>query len=170
MDSSIETNTDTFIMSINDNYEYDIVVTINNDNYHYYGTVLGNNSTINIIYDEEVKSYRMMNNKYYIEDNDNYLLTNKEEVYPYIDNHYLKISTIKEYLNIAIKEDNTYKVKVSDLLLNSESNEYVIIKIEEGDKNIIIDYTSLLKLTNDNISNAIVNMSYSNIGSIISLD
>ena len=38
---------DGFIFSVNDNYEYDIVITKNDNIYEYYGKVLGNNSSIN---------------------------------------------------------------------------------------------------------------------------
>jgi len=171
--NNIENNdeeTPSFITTINDNYQYDIIVTKDEEKYHYYGKVLGNNSTINLTYEDKTNSYYLMNKKYYILEESNYILINEEEVYPYINYRYLNISTIKGYLQIAEKENNTYKVKISDLILNSESSEYITINIEEGDKNIIIDYTPLLKLADENISKVLVNITYSNIDNIISLE
>lgn len=171
--SNIEDNNQTFksfIYSINDNYEYDIQIALNSNIYKYYGKVLGNNSTINLNVDEKVNSYYLMNNKYYILENDNYILTNGNEVYPYIDYRYLNINNIKEYINISTKENETYKVKISDLVLGNESKEYISISINEGDNNIIIDYTPLLKLNDSSIEKIEVTITYSNIDKVISLE
>ena len=111
-----------------------------------------------------------MNDKIYILDNDNYILTDIEEVYPYINYRYLDIRNIKEYIRISTKENDLYKIKISDLILKNNSNEHVTIYVEEGDKNIVIDYTELLKITEDNIEKATVNITYSNIDNIISLE
>ena len=142
--NNISEENQSFIYSIEDNYEYDIIVTTNENTYEYYGKVLGNNSTINLVEENKTNSYYLMNKKYYVLEDNNYILTDEDEVYPYIDYRYLNISSIKEYVSLSTKENNTYKVKVADLLLNSESEDYVLINIEEGDKNIVIDYTPLL--------------------------
>lgn len=168
--NNISEENQSFIYSIEDNYEYDIIVTTNENTYEYYGKVLGNNSTINLVEENKTNSYYLMNKKYYVLEDNNYILTDEDEVYPYIDYRYLNISSIKEYVSLSTKENNTYKVKVADLLLNSESEDYVLINIEEGDKNIVIDYTPLLKETKENISQVVVNITYNNIGNIISLE
>lgn len=171
--SNIQNNTsetNSFITSIKDNYEYDIVVTLNDNMYHYYGRVLGNNSSINLKIDDEVRTYSLMNNKYYILEGENYILTDSEEVYPYIDYRYLHIELIKEYLKMATKENNTYTIKLKDILLNYESEENITINIEEGDKNIVIDYTNLLKINDENLEKVVVNITYNNINNIVSLE
>lgn len=159
-----------FIYSIEDNYEYDVIMHINNEIYHYYGRVLGNNSTINLEEDNMVKKYRSMDKKYYILDNNNYILTNSEEVYPYIDYRYFDIDTIKEYLKIATKDKDNYILKLKDILINNESEDYITIKIEEGDKNIVIDYTNLFGIVDENKEKVLINIAYSNIDNIISLE
>lgn len=159
-----------FISEVEDNYEYHTVVTINENTYEYYGKVLGNNATINLIEDGKTTSYYLMNKKYYILEGENYILSDKEEVYPYIDYHYLNIDNIKEYINLSVKENDTYKVKLSSIILNSQSEEYLTIYINEGDKNIVIDYTPLFKLTEENTNKVIVNITYNNIDNIISLE
>lgn len=163
-------NLDSFIYSIEDNYEYDVVININDEVYHYYGRLLGNNSTINLEVDKLVKKYYLMNKKYYILDDVNYILTNSEEVYPYIDYRYFNIDIIKEYLNISTKEKGAYIIKLKDILMNNEIEEYITMKIEEGDKNIVIDYTNLFRVTDKTKEKVIVNITYSNINNIISLD
>lgn len=160
---------DSFVSLLKDNYEYYTVVTIDDNKYEYYGLVLGNNSTINLKVDEEIKSYHLMNNKYYVLIDENYILTDEKEIYPYIDYRYLSISNIKRYLDLSIRENDRYKVRISDVVMGSTSEEYIVIYINEGDKNIVIDYSELFKLTDDSIENVVVNITYSNINNIISL-
>lgn len=161
---------ESFIYLLKDNYAYNIILEINNDKYEYSGKVLGNNGSINIRTKDTTDSYFLMNKKYYILENGNYILTTEEEVYPYIDYHYININNIKEYIELGTKELDTYKVNVQDILLNNQSNEYITININEENKNIIIDYTNLLKLTEENIEKATVNITYSNIDNIMSLE
>lgn len=172
--SNIETNNNeentSFITSIEDNYEYDIQVVMNDKIYEYYGKVLGNNSTINLKEEDKVNSYYLMNQKYYILEDNNYILIDEEEVYPYINYRYLNINNIKKYINISTKENETYKVKLSDFVLNSDSTDYITITIDEGDKSLVVDYTPLFKLTKENTEKVVVNITYSNIDNIISLD
>lgn len=170
VDNTPDNNFESFILEVEDNYEYDTLVTINEDTYHYYGKVLGNNSTINLIEEDVTYSYYLNNNKYYVLEDNNYVLTDKKTIYPYIDERYLNVTVIKEYLSIAENKDNSYTVKVSDLLLNNESNEEISIYIEEGDKNIIIDYTNLFKQTQKDINKLVVNITYSNIDKVITLE
>lgn len=164
------TETESFIFSIKDNYEYNTQLTINDKTYEYYGKVLGNNSTINLTDDEQVKSYYLMNKKYYILEEENYILTTEEEVYPYIDYRHLNIENIKTYIKLSTKENNVYKLKISDIILNSDSKEYLTITIEEGDKNIVIDYTPLFKIIDSNTEKVLVNITYTNVDKILSLE
>lgn len=159
-----------FISSIQDNYEYDLLLTVDNDNYEYYGKVLGNNSMLSVRDGSSETKYYLMNKKYYILDEGNYILTDEQEVYPYIDYRYLSIDNIKQYLEMATRDNDTYTVRIADILLNSESEESIVINIQEGDKNIVIDYTNLFKLIDQNKEKVVVNITYSNIDKIISLD
>ena len=162
--------TKSFITAIKDNYEYNIKITMDDKIYEYYGMVLGNNSTVNLKVENNEKKYYLMNKKYYVLEDNNYILVDEEEVYPYINYRYLNINNIKEYINIGVKENDMFKIKLSDIVLNSESTDYLTITINEGDKSMIIDYTELFKLTEENTNKVIVNISYSNIDKIISLE
>lgn len=167
-DSNIEK--ESFIFTISDNYEYDMVINKNDNIYEYYGKVLGNNSTINLRETDKEKTYYFTNKKYYALKDNEYILTSEEEVYPYIDYYYLSVDNIKEYIHMATKEGEVYKLKLSDIVLNNNSEDYVEIFINEGDKNIVIDYTALFKLMDQDIDKLLVNITYSNINNIISLD
>lgn len=166
-DSNIEK--ESFIFTISDNYEYDMVINKNDNIYEYYGKVLGNNSTINLRETDKEKTYYFTNKKYYVLKDNEYILTSEEEVYPYIDYYYLSVDNIKEYIHMATKEGEVYKLKLSDIVLNNNSEDYVEIFINEGDKNIVIDYTALFKLMGQDIDKLLVNITYSNINNIISL-
>jgi len=69
-----------FLVEVNDNYGYDIEINIDNNIYKYYGEMLGNNGKITRIVEDTEDHYFIMNNKYYIlDENSNYILTTKEE-------------------------------------------------------------------------------------------
>lgn len=160
-----------FISEITDNYSYDIDITIDNDNYKYYGKVLGHNMNIHKVVDTEDEYFYKMNNKYYIlDDNGNYILTNDKEIFSYIDYRYLDINTIKEYIKMGTLNNNIYTIKVSDILLNNNSNDVITITVDDINKELIIDYTNLFKVNNNSLYKELVRIKYSNINSISSLD
>ena len=160
-----------FINEITDNYSYDIDITIDNDNYKYYGKVLGHNMNIHKVVDTEDEYFYKMNNKYYIlDDNGNYILTNDKEIFSYIDYRYLDINTIKEYIKMGTLNNNIYTIKVSDILLNNNSNDVITITVDDINKELVIDYTNLFKVNNNNLYKELVRIKYSNINSISSLD
>lgn len=160
-----------FISEITDNYSYDIDITIDNDNYKYYGKVLGHNMNIHKVVDTEDEYFYKMNNKYYIlDDNGNYILTNDKEIFSYIDYRYLDINTIKEYIKMGTLNSNIYMIKVSDILLNNNSNDVITITVDDINKELVIDYTNLFKVNNNSLYKELVRIKYSNINSISSLD
>lgn len=161
----------TFINTITDNYQYNIDITINNNKYKYYGKKLGHNMSITRSAEEKEDYFYQMNDKYYILDNNgNYILTTTNEIFPYIDYRYLDINNIKEYIKLGTKDNNTYNIKVSDIVLNSTSTAKVTITIDDNNKSIIIDYTNLFKLDNSSLTKELVEIKYSNINSINSLE
>lgn len=161
----------TFIDEITDNYQYDIDITIDNNKYKYSGKKLGNNMSITRIVGTKEEFFYQMNDKYYILDTKgNYILTTAEDIYPYIEYRYLNINNIKQFIKLGTKNDTIYGVKVSDIVLNNNSADTITLTVNEEDKNILIDYTNLFKIDNSNINKAEVNIKYSNINSINSLE
>lgn len=161
----------TFIDEITDNYQYDIDITIDNNKYKYSGKKIGNNMSITRIVGTKEEYFYQMNDKYYILDTrGNYILTTAEDIYPYIEYRYLNINNIKQFIKLGTKNDTVYSVKVSDIVLNNNSADTITLTVNEEDKNILIDYTNLFKIDNSNINKAEVNIKYSNINSINSLE
>ena len=172
-DSNIPKDNDikSFINDITDNYQYDIDITIDNNNYKYYGSKLGHNMDITRVVDNKEDYFYQMNDKYYILDTKgNYILTNDSDIFPYIEYRYLDINNIKEYIKLATYNDNIYSIKVSDIVLNSNSSDVITIKVDEDNKNIIIYYTNLFKIDNNNLTKEVVSIKYSNINKINSLE
>ena len=164
-------NTKSFIDEIVDNYEYNIDINIDNNNYKYYGKRLGNNMSINKVVDNKYDYFYKMGDKYYILDNNgNYILTSVEDIYNYIDYRYLDISNIKEYIKLGTKDNNIYNIKVSDIILNSNNTNNITISIDELNNTIILDYTELFKIDNNNLNKEIVTIKYTNINKINSLE
>ncbi len=159
-----------YINEINDNYENNISININENTYTYHIIRLGNNMKIERKNLDNESNYYVKNDKYYeLDNNGNYILTTKEEIYPYLNYTYLNIDNIKNFINNGTKEGSSYKVKVSDIILNSDSSDDIIVTVNEDEKSINIDYTNLLKINDSSISTASVNMMFNNIDKIISL-
>ena len=169
--NNINTSDNLFISQINDNYSYDIKININDNNYEYIGKVLGYNSTIEKKENNTDKYFYKKNDKYYKLDQDNgYVLSNKNDIYNIINYDYMDINNIKEYIKISNNDNGIYKVKISDIILNSSSSDYITIKLDNINNTIEIDYTNLLRINDNNITKAIVNITYSDINKIISLE
>lgn len=169
--NNINTSDNLFISQINDNYSYDIKININDNNYEYIGKVLGYNSTIEKKDSNTDEYFYKKNDKYYKLDQDNgYVLSNKNDIYNVINYDYMDINNIKEYIKLSTREDNIYKVKISDIILNSSSSDYITIKIDNINNTIEIDYTNLLKINDNNITKAIINITYSDINKLNSLE
>lgn len=169
--NNINTSDNLFISQINDNYCYDTKININDNNYEYIGKVLGYNSTIEKKDSNTDEYFYKKNDKYYKLDQDNgYVLSNKNDIYDVINYDYMDINNIKEYIKTSNNDNGIYKVKISDIILNSSSSDYITIKIDNINNTIEIDYTNLLKINDSNITKAIVNITYSDINKIISLE
>lgn len=169
--NNINTSDNLFISQINDNYSYDTKVNINDNNYEYIGKVLGYNSTIEKKDSNTDEYFYKKNDKYYKLDQDNgYILSNKNDIYDIINYDYMDINNIKEYIKTSNNDNGIYKVKISDIILNSSSSDYITIKLDNINNTIEIDYTNLLRINDNNITKAIVNITYSDINKIISLE
>lgn len=149
---TIKDNTDTkdnklftiaypYIIELN----YNIDNTKNNITYKYSNN--NNELLITKTNNDTVTNYKYISNKYYIENNDNYILTNINKVYDIIDYEYLDIDNINNYLNNATLENNIYKVYLKDIILNNTSDKYITIKLL--DNSVEIDYTYLLNTLNN---------------------
>lgn len=169
--NNINTSDNLFISQINDNYSYDIKININDNNYEYIGKVLGYNSTIEKKENNTDEYFYKKNDKYYKLDQDNgYVLSNKNDIYDVINYDYMDINNIKEYIKTSNNDNDIYKVKISDIILNSSSSDYITIKLDNINNTIEIDYTNLLRINDNNITKAIVTITYSDINKIISLE
>lgn len=149
---TIKDNTDTKdnkMFTINYPYiielNYNIDNTKNNITYNYSNN--NNELLITKTNNDIVTNYKYISNKYYVENNDKYILTNINKVYDIIDYEYLDIDNINNYLNNATLENDIYKVYLKDIILNNTSNKYITIKLL--DNSVEIDYTYLLNTLNN---------------------
>ena len=143
-----ETNEEIF--KLGKEYEYKITIEIDDKTYEYSGTQSETEKTINKKVDNKMTKYIYKDNTYYIQDeNNNYIITNKDEVYDIINYNYINFDTINEYLRKAEKNNNQYLVYLKDIVLGNNSENYFVIDINE--KNMYIDYTALMKEFNSSI-------------------
>lgn len=152
---------DNTIIKIPTEYSYDITINIDDDYYRYYGNVKNNETTIIKENDNSMINYIYRNNEYYMLDGDIYIKTTKDEVYDLINYNYINLDNINNYLSKSVKSGNQYLVYLKDIILNDDTDEYLIINI--NDNTINIDYTPLMRHYNSNISNYNVNITIENI-------
>ena len=147
-------NTDS--INIPTNYKYTITVNINDEIYTYKGEKTTKEEIIEKENSGIATNYRYFDNEYYVLTDDLYTLTTKSEVYDNVNYNYINLTNINKYLEKAQKNNNEYHVYLNNVILNSNSDDYFIIKLE-GDS-IDIDYTSLVRITNPNIYKYQVNI------------
>ena len=130
-------------------YDYKININLNDNIYQYYGSKNDDEITINKVVNEEITSYSYKDDNYYKRENNVYVITTEEEIYDVIEFNYLSLDTIYEYLDLSTITENVNIVYLKDIIIGSNSEEY--ITIEENDDNYKIDYTSLMKLFDNSI-------------------
>lgn len=149
LSNKVTTNENIFV--IPKEYDYEINITTDNIKYTYVGTKTKTKEMIKKVVAEEETKYIYQNNQYYQEiDNDNYLVTSKEEIYDFLDSNYLNIENINAYLSKSQKLNNQYLVYLKDILLDNDTEDYFVILIDKN--NINIDYTPLMKSINKDFS------------------
>ena len=144
------------IIKIPEEYKYLINVNINEKEYKYSGTKDNKRETILKELNETKTNYVYQNNSYYKKIDEEYILTNKDDVYDVVNYNYINLENINEYLLKAEKLDNQYLVYLRDIILDNNSDDYIIIKINNNKINI--DYTVLTKHFDTSINNYLVNI------------
>ena len=149
-------NSNENIITIPKNYTYNINITIDNDNYSYYGKKTPQEEIITKETPTSITNYRYFDNEYYIQIDDIYQKTTKEDVYDIATYNYLNLTNINKYLSKSTKNNNEYWVYLKDVILGNDSNDYFIINLSNN--HINIDYTELIKEFNPNISKYLVDI------------
>ena len=195
-DSNVEyesENETSLIYKINNNYEYETNVSLSkytsldnkdlvNYNYSYTGKVYDNNEIINKNNNNVTVNYAKVGDIYYLKENDNYVVSDKDTVYDLVDYKYLNIEDIRNYLKSAKLDHTTtysngninyvYDLKVSDIINTYKGDKSINIEINEIDDNMIIsiDYTDLINEIDNLISELKVNIKYSNINNVLNFN
>lgn len=147
-------NQESSIVEIPEEYNYTINISLNNINHSYSGTKKTQRETITKTSNEITTEYIYQNGNYYKEENSEYILTTKDDVYDIINSSYLKLETINQYLTKSTMQEENNIVYLKDIILGTESEEYITITLNE---NVIkVDYTSLMKEFDNSIESCIV--------------
>lgn len=153
---NIINETNNAIIEVPDKYEYTINITINNDNYQYNGTKTPTTETIIKTSNGITTNYRYENESYYKNENETYIITDQKEIYDVVSYNYLKLETINQYLTKSNKQNDKYLVYLKDIILGNDSEEYIMITINENKINV--DYTSLMKLFDSTIESYLIDI------------
>ena len=124
------------------------------------------------------------NDEYYINDdtyykkiNEKYELTNENDLFDTIESRYVNLDNIKEYIKKGQVEHNTndgtsiltiIQVPINTIIPSHQGLEEISIEIleEESKLTLTINYTELMKLDDETITNYEVKIEYTNIGNI----
>lgn len=144
------------IIKLADNYQYDIKIKIDNQEFHYSYTKEDNKIFITKKVNDTTENYIYENNNYYVLTGNDYLMTTDSDIYDQVNKDYLNIDKINKYLSISKKENNQYSVKLKDIILDNDSDDYFVITINKN--KISIDYTPLVNHFNNQVKNYIVDI------------
>lgn len=144
------------IINLGDNYKYTATITINDEQIKYVYSKEQDLLNIKKIRNLIETNYIIENNNYYIKENDNKILTTKDNIYDIVCPNCFDINSINEYLNKGIKENNNYKIYLKDIILAEKGDEYITITTDNNQ--IYADYTSLLQIFNNQIVKYTVNI------------
>lgn len=149
------------IIKIPNEYNYTINIIVNDNDYQYTGTKTTKRENITKKINNNIYRYIHENDNYYKEQDGNYILCSKEEIYDIVNLDYLNLATINQYLSKSKKVDNQYLVYLKDIILGNNSDDYIQITINEN--NIDINYTSLVKTFDKTIEKYLVSIKIENI-------
>lgn len=144
------------IINLGDNYKYTATITINDEQIKYVYSKEQGLLNIKKIRNLIETNYIIENNNYYIKENDNKILTTKDNIYDIVCPNCFDINSINEYLNKGIKENNNYKIYLKDIILAEKGDKYITITTDNNQ--IYADYTSLLQVFNNQIVKYTVNI------------
>ena len=143
-----DTNTNT--INLKDNYYYTANVKIDNEEYKYIFIKENEITTIIKEHNNMSENYQLKDNKYYkLQENNEYVLTTKEEIFSSVNYDYLNINNINTNQKNATKTSDQYIVNLKDIILGDNSTDYFVILINNN--KISIDYTPLIKHFNNQI-------------------
>ena len=168
---------------IKDNYQYDININLVKNTeeintYHYYGKSYKNTIEINKDINDTINTYYKVDDYYYKKNEEDYILSPKDEIYDLISSNYIELNNLLEYINEASldhvtnyssgKKESVYNLYLKDIILNNKTEDTVTINITEENEilSINVDYTNLIKESDNTIKECKVNYMFDNINKI----
>lgn len=187
--SKEETKKETNLLDdLDDNYNYSIDVyqetkqsndtNATNIEINYNGKSYKDNLIINKVINGNSTTYYKVEDEYYTKENEEYNLTDEDIIYDILDKKYLEYNNVKKYIKKASldhitnyssgKNEYVYNLKVSDIIQSYKESDLVEIDItiENDIITMNIDYTNLLKVTDETITKCTVTYTYKDINKV----
>ena len=163
--------------TIKDNYHYEVNLSITEEETKdYIFTGDRYNDIVSINYNNNI--FYSKDNEYYAKQEDNYVITDKKTVYGDIDNNYLELNNIINYIKKSKLDrtteyssgeiDSVYYLYLKDIIPNYMEEDYIEITVNEKEDilSINIDYSNFMNYKDKKIKKYIVNAKYNNINKI----
>jgi len=150
---------ETYLIELPTDYTYKYELLFNSKKIIYNGSVNSDVRKVDVLKDDKQLSYVYLNDNYYLEDGDNLTKVSLEDIYDIISYDYFDIDNINNYINKIQNVDNKHLVYVKDINSDVLNDEYITFYFEEN--RVIIDYTNLIKLSNEEVENCTLSFEYS---------
>lgn len=135
------------------------------------------NKDIITVIKNDMDEYYINDDTYYKKINEKYELTNENDLFDTIESRYVNLDNIKEYIKKGQVEHNTndgtsiltiIQVPINTIIPSHQGLEEISIEIleEESKLTLTLNYTELMKLDDETITNYEVKIEYTNIGNI----
>ena len=135
------------------------------------------NKDINTVIKNDMDEYYINDDTYYKKINEKYELTNENDLFDTIESRYVNLDNIKEYIKKGQVEHNTndgtsiltiIQVPINTIIPSHQGLEEISIEIleEESKLTLTLNYTELMKLDDETLTNYEVKIEYTNIGNI----
>ena len=164
------------VVSPNDNSEDDTSEDINNetlklpDNYKYTFTI--NKDDKVVTYEGDYKNneitkkesdnetlYKIVDNNYYLSSGDDLKKISVDEVYDIVPYDYVNVDWINKLIKLSKEKDDILIVYIKDIVTDSNTEDYITMNV--GSNELSVDYTNLMKITDENIKNCTLVFEYS---------
>ena len=145
------------ILKLPEKYQYTFTINKDDKVVSYKGDY--NNSEI-IKKESDIETvYKIVDNNYYLSSGDDLKKISVDEVYDVVPYDYVNVDWINKLVNLSKEKDDILIVYIKDIVTDSNTEEYITMNV--GSNELSVDYTNLMKITDENINNCTLVFEYS---------
>ena len=145
------------VLKLPDNYKYTFTINKDDKVVTYKGDY--ENKEITKKESDSETVYKIVDNNYYLSSGDDLKKTSVDEVYDVVPYDYVNVNWINKLIKLSKEKDDILIVYIKDIVTDSNTEEYITMNV--GSNELSVDYTNLMKITDENINNCTLVFEYS---------